>query len=236
MFRTHPNFKSLIPSITNIEKTYEYIVLPLRFQKKFRKRSSPLEQKEWDEKKLKSFKINPKEIDRLYVINKPGTIDDDDESDEYIVRRHYHLVARIDRKGFKNKIYIEMVAFCSLKNGIGTIYVSSDLNLFMNIMFSHFNKKKREKIFDFIKIQDNHHLILFNIDAEICRYKYVPTLHYLCRQVIRENVLLQDFIPSLTPHIRRQLTNYIKFKNAYEDHWHFLNDYMGCGGCKAKKK
>ena len=50
MFQTHPNFKSLIPSVNNIQKIYEYISLPLIFQKDFRKRSSPLEKKNGIEK------------------------------------------------------------------------------------------------------------------------------------------------------------------------------------------
>ena len=129
----------------------------LNFKKKFYKKSTS--EIKWNKSKLKSFKINPKEIDRIYVIINPNQRRRDDDLKNTIFSKCYYLLCRIDDKNFENKLYIEMMSCCDDNFKGGTIFISSDIDIFIKLASKMFLKDDSiEKIKKFIKTQDNYDL------------------------------------------------------------------------------
>ena len=172
---------------------------------------------------MKLFKIIPKEIDRLYIIQNPKRIEYDDE--DLIEFRHcvYYLVARIDHKGFKDKIYVEMISYCNFLRGWGTIYISSDINLFIKIMLniSLYKKSSRDKIYDFIKIHDNYYIEDFDMGKEMLNFKYVQKLEHLCTEAICKYKLPLAQLP-------KRLQKIIKYQKTRDEYEKFIHSNWGC--------
>ena len=128
--KIHPNFKSLNPSVTNIEKISKRIGEALRYQSEFEKKTSPSETKnEWKNKELRqSFKINLAEIDRLYYIH----------FFNHGIDREFRMIARMDQNNHQLPLYVKLEARCDYdgfeKYGSGYIYISRDVSLFMNLV------------------------------------------------------------------------------------------------------
>ena len=236
MSETHPNFKSLISTVNDIKSIYANVGLPLMFQKTFKKKSTS--EMNWNKNKLKSFRLIPEEIDRLYIIHNPRRREYDnseDNDDNFIEFRHciyYYLLVRIDHKGFKDKLYIEMISYCNFLQGWGTIYISSDINLFMKITLTHlYEKSSRDKVYDFIKIHDNYYIEDFDMEEEMLNYKYVQKLEHLCTEAICKNKLPLAQLPKT---LRKNLENIIKYQKNKDEHENFINSNWGCSCCDRK--
>ena len=226
MSKTHPNFKSLISTVNDIESIYANIGLPLVFQETFEKKSTS--DMNWNKNKLKSFSIIPEEIDRLYIIHNPRRREYDndnyeDNDDNFIEFRHciyYYLLVRIDHKGFKDKLYVEMISYCNFLRGWGTIYISSDINLFMKIALTPlYEKSSRDKIYDFIKIHDNYDIEDFDMEEEMLNYKYVQKLEHLCIEAICKYKLPLAQLPK---RLQKNLENIIKYQKTKDEYKNFI--------------
>ena len=122
MYAKKTSFKSLMPDIADVEAIKNHLCYPLNRQHIFEKRTSPLEMKFWNDEQLELFRIIPEELDRLYYINYADSL-----------LPTYYLLARTN-----NKLYVEMI----VNHNRGTIYVSYDANLFMNIVFRKLNPRE----------------------------------------------------------------------------------------------
>ena len=65
---SYPNFKSLVSSIVNMDELKRtcHVRVALRFQSKVGRWTIPEERKDWDMQVLRKFRINLKNVDRLY--------------------------------------------------------------------------------------------------------------------------------------------------------------------------
>ena len=209
----HPNFKSLDPNFTDIETIYNYLRYPFIFQSDFLKKTTPSEKKMWRERKLQSFKIILEKIDRLYYIN----VNIDDFNQEIT----YHLLAR-QNKGYK-KLYIEMRCVVCNKgdeyNSKGLIFISFNLNIFMQIISRNLATEIKTLIYRFIE-EDGDYSFHFNDDEAVplllknlCQetiYKYVDRKHW-------------DLLPKKLKNDIGQFSKYQDAINDYDMHTSIIN-------------
>ena len=140
-FPTHPNFKSAVPNFTSANDIDECIGRALHHQNKckFRRATTPWEMNEWDYNELQAFEVHVQEIDRLYHIKS-------EEPDGC----WYELIARLEKKN-KEHFYVDLKAKCSfsgfLSEGSGLIYISKDINIFMQTVVE---PELKESIYDFL--------------------------------------------------------------------------------------
>lgn len=131
---THPNFKSLNPSITNADCMYNRIGEALRHQRDFEKKTSPLEMKEWEYEKLQSFEINLAEVDRLYYIH----------FFNHGIDREFRMIARV-KLHHQPPLYVKLEARCDKdgfeKFGSGYVYISRDASLFIKLVIMDTDNK-----------------------------------------------------------------------------------------------
>ena len=95
----------------------------------------------------------------IYVIINPNQKRRDDDLKDTKFSKFYYLLCRIDRKDFTNKLYIEIMCPCDDNFNYGTIFISSNIDIFMKLTSKKFLKDDSiEKIKNFIKTQDNYDL------------------------------------------------------------------------------
>ena len=66
---THPDFKTVHPEVCDARTMHQYVGHHLAHQDDFDKITPPGERRNWDEGQLRKFKINLRDIDRLYYIS-----------------------------------------------------------------------------------------------------------------------------------------------------------------------
>ena len=139
--KTHPHFKSIYSDIENIDIVNEMFEKALCFQYRYERRTSRWENFLWFHSVLHSFKIDLEEVDRLYYIC------------------HYKnncefkfcLIVRLDHNG--KMIYAKMIGkYSDGSEGGGTIFVSHNVNTFMNFVLTSDDKSNR--IRHFLKKED----------------------------------------------------------------------------------
>ena len=232
MVKTHPNFKSIISTVSDAETIEKYLWYPLSYQNTFQKKTTPHERKLlWNENELESFKIVTEEIDRLYYIN---------YDEDGIWGRDYHLVARIGNyKG--RQLYVELVAGCDYSgfchyglNGWGTIYVSSNPSLFMKIIiFKEMDPKliiknllyqrlrpryDKTLIYQSLR-EDGFYVEEMDIYSKIFRMKNAPMLKHLCYENIYTHFeVLQSSLSTLPHLLKINVKDFKQYQDAIKDY------------------
>ena len=213
-------FKSLMPDIADIEAIKNYLYYPLSHQHIFQKRTSPLEMKLWNEEQLELFRIIPEELDRLHYIN---------HTDSLLLT--YYLLARTN-----NKLYIEMI----VNHFRGTIYVSYDANLFMNIVFRELDPREsltNHIIDEYLRPKITINNIIQSLRDDNIYFSQLPriiscvsiknpfTLQYLCYKNI---YILGNDLTSLNLPIRlqRNMEKIFQYQNAIIDYEDWIYKYI----------
>ena len=137
LIKTHPDFKSIIPSVQNAEKMNHHLGEVLYYQYTFERGTTPWEMYQWDYKDLLAFEIDLERVDRLYHIE-VFKYEDPDR-----IKYLYEMIGRMQYKG--EPLYIELNASCNSTcfeyDGEGNIFISRDANLFMKHVLKSNNKK-----------------------------------------------------------------------------------------------
>ena len=141
---TLSNFKSLDPNIQNIKDIEKILKEPLRYQYILEKHTTPFEmQKDWnnDNDLLQQFTITVEDIDRLYYIKHNLS-----KNSEYV--NTYNLIARMQYE--EKSIYVDMCFICDYSNNIkiGSIYISRNAKIFMNIVLRRYKDINKDLIYD----------------------------------------------------------------------------------------
>lgn len=207
---THPDFKSIDPSVRDAQDMDDYIAEALWYQSNFDRRTTPWEMNEWDYDQLQSFNIDLTEVDRLYHIY---------FYEEAYSGRDYRFIARVN---YNNQLlYVELTAGCDYCQGRGFIFVSKDPNLFMQLVLTSEHNKDlvyQSLMEDGIEIERQYD------DAAACgRIKTIPMLKYLCHESAFDNrVKLQPYFSTLPSILRNSIDEFIRFRDAqiaYDAYW-----------------
>ena len=211
----HPNFKSVHPAIAN---EFDFFRIHFSHHCGFSamvKKTTPLEMNNWKSEELQSFRINLRNIDRLYHTS----------DSLYLNTDMWEYIIRIQPDDGGNPIYIQVMAerrYCmsngengKIKGG-GFIYLSRDASMFMNVVLrSDINKipiyqSLRE---DGIQYEDQTE---FDDEKGNSR-KRVPSLVFICHEFFNENrYQLQSQTPQI-PHIMiKSLNDFIHLRDAKE--------------------
>ena len=150
----HPNFKSIIPNISEPEELFRSVGTKL--EKQYLKNGRVIiPQHKWIyNNKLEFLKLNVKDIDRLYIF-------DNKNSDKYLL-----LGVRIEYKGKFLYIIFEEKSMDKIKIGgskhdVGSMYVTTNPYSFLNnrivnsLYFNSIYKSLRED--GIIAIKNHHH-------------------------------------------------------------------------------
>ncbi|XP_068226098.1 uncharacterized protein [Palaemon carinicauda] len=208
--KTAPNFKSIDPAVPDADTMEDYLSNALDYQYMFEKRTTPWEMAQWDPDELQSFKIDLEKVDRLYHIS---FIEDG------CVGQEYELIARLNHKG--RLLYVELTAGCDYTGfdcqGYGIIFVSSDANLFLNLVLT--NNCKKDLIHKSLS-EDGVETEELSIEYNACSrmfLKNTPMLKYLCHMSIYENrIKLEPHLSTLPKILKKSVDEFIKFKEAKE--------------------
>ena len=202
------DFKSVDPRIT-CRKDIKYMIREaLMFQRMFHKRTSPWEIKKWDYDKLKNFKIEPDNIDRLYYIH----------HEDNCYGRNFHLVARaVYEKG--PPLYVELDASCDFTGfdcqGGGRIYVSWDADIFMKTVLHE--RFPIDQIYDLL-LADGADVDRISKYDTMWRRKFtaqVPMLKLLCHRAVKDFQIPENYYRQVLPPIlSNSIYDYVKTEDA----------------------
>lgn len=217
MLKLHPNFKSAVPDFINASSIDAYMGIIIRNQHMFHIHTTPHELKQWDKQKLKSFKIEYNQIERLYRISRQYSFSDKETQ--------YELIVRV-KLNDKTDIYVYL---CAWYNEIyeydrsecciyGYLFISKEVKYFMGIVFN--------QIYQYLGAEDIYKLLTFdNIDIKTYNNndilnktrKKKLNLEYLCYDAIYKNRnKLQFELEFLPKTIFKNIDEFIKFREAYE--------------------
>ncbi|XP_066944386.1 uncharacterized protein [Macrobrachium rosenbergii] len=211
--KTHPDFKSVDPAVTDADTMDENMWTALAYQYMFDRRTTPWEMAQWDHDELQSFKVDLEKVDRLYYI-----YFHDDES----FGQEYAMIARMDHKGLP--LYVELSASCDYTGfdcqGQGVIFVSRDANLFMKLCITR--ECNRDLIYQ--SLEEDGIQVEEQTEYDACRrmqLKTAPMLKYLCHQAAYEHrAKLWPQFSCLPKILANSVDEFIKFRDAkdvYDD-------------------
>ena len=139
IIKTHPDFKSIIPSVQNAKKMNDYLSYALLYQDMFERRTTPWEMNQWDYYDLQAVEIDLERVDRLYHIN---FVDDCGD-------RRFEMIGRMQYK--EESFYVQLFAGCDNTGfdcrGGGNIFISRDANLFMKQLYNFRSKIDKDLIY-----------------------------------------------------------------------------------------
>ena len=202
--KPHPDFKCFDPEVKNVDEMYTTLGYVLHRQgEKLSRRTTPWEMCQWDEDELQTFKIELELIDRLYYVCM--------EEDFY---HDYDIVARVQ---YKNEPLFVQLSACDDPSSyelFGSIYVSRNPNLFLNVIDTPIRDKNlvyKSLVEDGFRVDD-----MTEMDpVERLWRKRAPMLTYICHQVIYENEkVLRSQISQLPKILVDSVENFIKLKLA----------------------
>ena len=203
--KPHPDFKCFDPKVKNVDEMYTILGCALKRQGgDLLRRTTPWEMCQWNEDELQTFKIELEMIDRLYLVCMEDDINCTD----------YDMVARVQ---YKNEpLFVQLSAYsdCSSYEMCGSIYVSRDPNLFLNVIETPIRDKNliyKSLVEDGFQVDD-----MTEMDpVERLWRKNAPMLTYICHQVIYENEkALRPQISQLPKILVDSVENFIKLKLA----------------------
>ena len=206
---THPNFKSLVPFITNAEELEDIVGRALGYQQLFERRTTPFELKYWNYEELQKLEIDTRSIDRLYYVD--GEKTSGEES--------YHFIVRMDYKG--TLLYAELISSCTYSGypagGEGTIFISRDANLFMKLVLSSSQEPNQDLIYESLAedgIRAEKAEESYSPFAKLFR-STPPMLKYLCHQEVYLNFnILRPYFSDLPPMLVNSLNDFINTREA----------------------
>ena len=192
----HPNFKSAVPNINNALDLNELVGDVLKGQYSRCGRTS-IPQHEWIyENKLEFFKLNIKDIDRLYFLQR----EKDSKDDDYCL---FGVRVEYEKKYF---LYVIFSRRRINKNkSEGTIYITTNPDLFANTPEVVSFEQKYNNIYKLLSEDDD-----FNGSTP-------SPLNLACREVISFNyeTKLQSQCLKLPQILQRNIKEFINSKNAF---------------------
>lgn len=130
---------------------YKLIIEALNHQRMFRRSTTPMEMKDWDYKKLQNFKIDTKNIDRCYYVEKC----------EDAGGREFTFLGRLKYKEEKYPLFIELRASCDYTGfdcqGGGKIYLTRYAQLYYDVVSRNTNAKVKNALQLALK-KDNYNI------------------------------------------------------------------------------
>lgn len=225
MIRTHPNFKTVVPSVNDAEGIDNCVGKALTYQFMFEKRTTPWEMKNWDYDELQKFVIIPEMIDRLYFI----------EEESNVGGSIYNLIVRVDYNG--EFLYVELSASCDFTGfdcqGGGQIFISKDANLFMMLTLPDKDCEK-DLIYNFLaedgiqvemryeqdKVYTYTSFPMFRENLPMLKFLcHVPMLKYLCHEAVYFNKdILQGYASVMPKNLTDSLDDFIRTREAIIDY------------------
>ncbi|UHB41753.1 hypothetical protein MrNuV_ORF030 [Macrobrachium rosenbergii nudivirus] len=201
-------FKSLNPEITNTTDIEDIFSEALCYQDMFEHKTSPWEMKNWEYEELEKFQLDPNTIDRVYY----SSFNDD------VFGRNFNLICRMVYKDAP--LYVELIASCDYTGfdcqGGGSIFVSRDANIFINVCMS--NDWNKEPIYQSLEedgIYINKELAAENNPCVRFQNRSPAMLKYLCHQTIYKNkTTLEPYIGELPKLLADSVIEFIKYHEA----------------------
>ena len=203
------SFKSVVSTIKTTEDIKELIGTAIYYQNMLDKRTTPWEKSLWNEEELEHFRINPDDIDRLYhIYHYDGCCDKNGQD--------FEMMARMDYKGVK--MYIDLSASCDYTGfecqGVGSIFVSRDANLFMKIIDN--DKYDRDLIYQSL-LEDGIEIDEITEHEKYSRVQWSnpPMLKFLCHISFYENLKkLECCIEALPKILQESVKEYIRLRQT----------------------
>lgn len=195
----HDEYKSFIENII-WEDIENHLYLPLTYQFLFDKKTSPMEQKEWNEEMLEAFFIDTSQIDRLYHLCWNDAIPN---------FRRWELSCRMK---YKNEFFfICMYSSCMFigpdAEGYGFIGFTKNPKFFLEHMITM--DQDIDKIYQALKDDD------YDVELPKSQYKKktAPMLTELCHQAIYNNKeKLIDYLNKLPNILATSVKTFIEMK------------------------
>ena len=222
--KTHPNFKTANPKISNVDAIYDYIGKAFSNQNRYIKTTTPWEEKHWNKRELQNFEINLDDIDRLYYIDYYS-----DYRMDYDLAR-YRLVVRIEYNGrgccsngsngtlnqnHQDHVYVELIAGYDnhypperkFTRAEHVIFVSRDASLFMSLVL----RNPKDPIYEFLAedgIIIDQQQKEYDVNSTFF-WKNPPSLKYFCHSTVYVNKnLLNDYYQKVLP---KMLSNSVEY-------------------------
>ena len=213
---THPDFRSLDPTVKDAETMDDYLGEALFYQHMFDKRTTPWEVQQWDYEALQKFEVNLEKVDRLYYIHyerKDG--------------KDFQMIARMEYED--RSFYVELNAGCDYTGfecqGRGVIFISTDANMFMKLVLTEQEDFNKDAIYEslredsiYVEEEDDTRFDKFSR----MKWKNTPMLKYLCHEVIYQNRDTLREYSSLLPNILTEsVDDFIRTRKAriaYDDY------------------
>ena len=145
LLKTHPNFKSAVPEITDVNEIEFYVVDALTHQNKFMRIMIPPAIPD-----LKSFKIDLEKVDRLYHLRW-------ERGSKYGSKIINSMIIRLVDHKDNNlpPLYVELWT-TYLPEGYylwdGILFISADVDSFMKVILEKYPEK--DSIYDFLEKED----------------------------------------------------------------------------------
>ena len=144
--RTHPNFKSAVPNITNVNEIYNEIHAALTNQDTLKRKRVPWGSTTPD---LNSFKINLEKVDRLYHLYHMG-------KDIYENSQYSMIVRLVAHEGLP-PLYVELWGCCDFIKGFrsnevgGFIFIAADVDVFMKVVTEDLSDSEKYPIYNLLQ-------------------------------------------------------------------------------------
>ncbi|CAL4088240.1 unnamed protein product [Meganyctiphanes norvegica] len=204
-------FKSLVPTINNIDNIEELVGYALIYQYMFVKRTSPWEMQSWDYNELENFKVDLNKVDRLYYI---------EHFDDSVNSRTYEILVRMDYRG--EHIFVRLSAGCDFTGfdcqGDGEIYITRNPNIFLkSIVDRHHNPSLiyQNLLEDGYRVEEPSE---FDLTPRHL-WNSVPMLKFLTHQAIHEHRDHLRHYPQVLPTVLTDsVTEFIQVQETRSHH------------------
>ena len=200
--------------VPNTNVMDDYVGYPLLFQYMFDRRTTPWEKTLWNDEELENFNIDLEFIDRLYYINYVETVEE---------IQYFEMIARMNYK--EKKVYVELLAACTVDFGFdcqgeGTIFISEDASIFMQLVL----KKRNKKNLIYQSLREDGIQVKEQIAHDLCtdfQGTKVLSLKLLCHLAVYKNKKkLGPNILQLPKILLDSVNDYIRIRDAkYAYEW-----------------
>ncbi|XP_071550327.1 uncharacterized protein [Panulirus ornatus] len=177
--KTHENFKSFVPGVTDAESIDETVGYALCYQYMFERKTSPWEMARWEDGELQQFRIEVQDVDRLYYIN---------HFDDGVSGSSFAMLVRVVYKGAE--LFVELNANCDYTGfdcqGGGEIFLTLNANLFSKVLIC--NEYDMELLYEALA-RDGYHIEGQNEydRSPVSAWHKPPMLKFLCHLAIKDN-------------------------------------------------
>ena len=191
--KTHPNFKSIIASVSSANDMSDKMYGALCYQYMFDRRISPWDMEQFGDEDIQKFELDLEKVDRLYHIY---------HFDDGVSGANWEILVRMDHNG--RKAYVNLTAGCDFTGfecqGGGYIYITFNVNVFTRIMLE--DNIDRDAIYH--ALRDDGVVVEMQSECDLRPNKWLsnaPMLKYLCHQAIVDNKDRLQHYPQVLPKI-----------------------------------